>query len=334
MQYMFHGGNGNFKMMLEYAKRCRDIAETSDNLAIKALAHANLGRALQFAGDLGSSRTELESLMRIISQSQHGSIFLGYNPHYRSGVALARTLWLQGYPSQAVHHAREAVNASEAMGHSAALALALSGAGLIFLWIGDLDCAQDYADRSYALAESNAMGPVMAIGRCRKAEITIRRGNIRQGVDDLRAGLEPIHASRHEVVTTEFDMELALGLLSLGHAEDGLNLVNGAIDRVNRSGELFQMPELLRVKGKLLCAIPGTIRDEAEACFRQSFDLARSQGARAWELRTATDFAAFMTHTEHRESAKRLLQEAYSRFTEGFETTDLTMAADLLSNLA
>ena len=331
MQFMFHGRSGNFKKLLECAQRCRDVAESSDDLAIKALAHANLGRALQFAGDLGGSRTELDSLMRMLSQSQQGSIFLGYDPHYRSGIALARTLWLQGYPGQAVDHVRDAVKASEAMGHSAALALVLAGAASIFLWIGDIDSAQYYVDRSYSLAEANAMGPLMAIGRCRKAEVTIRRGEVRQGVDDLRAGLKPIHAARHELLTTEFNMELALGLLALGHAEDGLKLVNEAIDRVNGSGELFQMPELLRVRGKLLCAMPATSRDEAEGCFRESLDLARLQGARAWELRTATDFAAFMTDTKHRNSAKRLLEETYGSFTEGFETTDLKMAADLLT---
>ena len=334
MQFMFHGRSGNFKKLLECAQRCRDVAESSDDLAIKALAHANLGRALQFAGDLGGSRTELDSLMRMLSQSQQGSIFLGYDPHYRSGIALARTLWLQGYPGQAVDHVRDAVKASEAMGHSAALALVLAGAASIFLWIGDIDSAQYYVDRSYSLAEANAMGPLMAIGRCRKAEVTIRRGKVRQGVDDLRAGLKPIHAARHELLTTEFNMELALGLLALGHAEDGLHLVDEAIDRVNGSGELFQMPELLRVKGKLLCAMPATSRDEAEGCFRQSLDLARLQGARAWELRTATDFAAFVTDTEHRNSALRLLGETYGSFKEGFETTDLKMAADLLTRLA
>ena len=103
-------------------------------------------------------------------------------------------------------------------------------------------------------------------------------GNVRQGVDDLRAGLKPIHAARHELLTTEFNMELALGLLALGQAEEGLDLVNEAIDRVNGSGELFQMPELLRVKGKLL----GAVRRAAtrpKDCFRQSLDLARGQGA-------------------------------------------------------
>ncbi|MCS3980219.1 hypothetical protein R3F74_36050 [Bradyrhizobium japonicum] len=334
MQYIFHGRSGHFRILLDYAQRCHGLAERSGDLAIRTLAHSALGMALQFSGDLGGSRRELESLMGILSHAQQGSVLLGYDPHYRSIVALARTLWLHGYPDQAADRAREAVKASEAMGHSAALALVLAGAGTVFLWRGDLEAAQHYVDRSYSLAEANAMGPLMAIGRCRKAELTIRRGDVRQGVDDLRAGLKPIHAARHELLTTEFNMELALGLLTLGRAGDGLILVNDAIDRANGSGEMFQMPELLRVKGKLLSATPGASRDEAERCFQQSVNLARAQGARSWELRAATDLAALMADTERRDSAKRLLQDVYGQFSEGFETADLKLAANLLATLA
>jgi hypothetical protein len=157
MQYIFHGRSGHFRILLEYAQRCRDLAERSDDLAIKALAHSALGMAQQFSGDLGGSRTELEAVTKIILQSQQSSILLGYDPHYRSIVALARTLWLQGYPDQAAERISEAVNASEATGHSAALALVLAGAGTVSLWRGDLESAQHYIDRSYSLAEANGM---------------------------------------------------------------------------------------------------------------------------------------------------------------------------------
>jgi tetratricopeptide (TPR) repeat protein len=318
-------------MLLEYAERCRFLAETSHDPALKALAHSALGMALQFAGDLRGSRVELDSLMQILSHSQHGSILLGYDPHYRSGIALARTLWIQGYPDQAAERASETVKASEAMGHSAALALVLAGAGSVSLWRGDLDAAQRYVDRSYSLAEANGMGPLMAIGRCRQAELTIRRGNTTQGVDDLRAGLKPIHAARHELLTTEFSMELALGLLTLGRVNDGLDIVSETMDRVKESGELFQIPELLRVKGKLLFSVQSS--EEAERCLRESLDLARAQGAGAYELRAASDLAVLMADQGHRTEAGTLLREVYNRFTEGFETSDLKAASDLLSKL-
>ncbi len=73
--------------------------------------------------------------------------------------------------------------------------------------------------------------------------------------------------------------------------------------------------------------------DEAKRCFRESLDLAREQGAGSYELRTATDLAALIAAQGHREEAKTLLLQAYSRFTEGLETVDLRTAADLMSTL-
>ena len=65
----------------------------------------------------------------------------------------------------------------------------------------------------------------------------------------------------------------------------------------------------------------------------ESLDLARMQGAGSYELRTATDLAALLTDQRHRKEAKLLLRQVYGRFTEGFETADLKMAADLMSTL-
>lgn len=332
MQYIFHGRSGHFKILLEYAERCRTLSQRSDDLAIKALAHSARGMALQFSGDLRASRIELEAVTAIVLRSQQSSVLLGYDPHYRSIVALARTLWLQGYPDQAAARIKEAVQVSEATGHSAALALVFAGAATVSLWRGDLEAAQHYVDRSYSLAEANGMGPLMAIGRCRKAELTIRKGQVRRGIEDLQAGLKPIHAARHELLTTEFSMEVALGLLKLDRANEGLDIVNRTIDIVRESGELFQLPELLRVKGVLLRSM-GPLEEEAQRCLQDSIELARRQGAGSFELRATTDLAALLRDRGDHTHARELLQQVYGHFTEGFETKDLRAAADLIDTL-
>ena len=205
MEHYFHARKGDLKSALDCARRCGAIADASDDLAVKALAHAMLGRALQTNGELAASRAELDALMRIISQSNRGPMLLSYDPHYHSYIALARTLWLQGYPTQALELTHQGVEASEAMGHPAALALVLAGAASIFLLAGDLDAAQDHTDLSLSHAEANALGPLVAIGHSRKAELAILRGNNKVGVRDLQATLERLHAARHEVLTTEFN---------------------------------------------------------------------------------------------------------------------------------
>ena len=93
------------------------------------------------------------------------------------------------------------------------------------------------------------------------------------------------------------------------------------------------MPELLRVKAGLLRSTALDRIDEAEACLAQSLEFSRRQGARAWELRTATDLAALLVNQGHHAHGRSLLQPVFEQFTEGFDTTDLKAAEQLLAAL-
>lgn len=53
-----------------------------------------------------------------MARSQRTStIHLGFDHHNWVGAALARTLWLQGHPAQAVERARQTVNDAARMDH-------------------------------------------------------------------------------------------------------------------------------------------------------------------------------------------------------------------------
>jgi len=93
------------------------------------------------------------------------------------------------------------------------------------------------------------------------------------------------------------------------------------------------MPELLRVKGGILLSMPQPRGDDAEAHFMRSLELSRSQGARAWELRTGIDLAALLAGRGRRESARALLQPVFEQFAEGSDTADLNAAELLLGTL-
>jgi predicted ATPase len=97
---------------------------------------------------------------------------------------------------------------------------------------------------------------------------------------------------------------------------------------------MFYMPELLRVKAGLLPAMREPDVREAEICYRESLELSRRQGARAWELRTARDFAKFLADHGQTESGRTLLQSVYAEFSEGFDTADLKAAERLLATLS
>ena len=133
MLHMFHFRGGDFNTALHHAKRCRAVAGTIEDPAATALAHSILGRSLHLMGDHSVARVELEASLRNWLRTQRTTIYLAYDRHYRAGVALARTLWLQGYPAQAVERAHEAIRGAERIDHPASLAVVLAWAASVFL---------------------------------------------------------------------------------------------------------------------------------------------------------------------------------------------------------
>jgi hypothetical protein len=73
--------------------------------------------------------------------------------------------------------------------------------------------------------------------------------------------------------------------------------------------------------------------EEAEACFTQSLELSRQQGARAWELRSAIDLARLWGNRGKPERGRTLLQPILGQFAQGQDTADQMTAARLLAEL-
>ena len=334
MLHMFHFRAGDFNVALSFARRCRALAGSVEDPAALALAHSILGRSLLMMGDLGGARAELEALFETWSPSRHShTIYLVHDRHFRAGIALARTLWMQGHPAQAVERVREFVDGAKKTDHPASVTVLLAWAASIFFWTGDVASAEEHIEASLAIAESYSLGPLAAVGRARKAQFAIRFGNAGNGVAQLRASLAEIHAVRYELITTEFNISLAQGLAARGQHDEAMTLIDGAIGHVGSNGDTCYMPELLRVKAGLLQSKAQPF-DEVEACLMHSLELGRSQGARSWELRTASDLAVLLSGQGERQGAKAVLQRAYGQFTEGFDTADLRIAKRLLKELS
>src|ERR1700730_6770534 len=123
---MFHLRTGNFTAALQCAKRCSAaIATVEDSVAI-AVAHSILGISLHLCGDLADARPELEAALDGGPRSQQSTtVYLGFEGRILAKAILARNLWLQGHPDQAMERARQAVEEAAAMDHSLTLAIAL-----------------------------------------------------------------------------------------------------------------------------------------------------------------------------------------------------------------
>lgn len=331
---MFHLRTGNFATALQFAKRCSATAANLEDSAAIALAHAILGISLHLRGDLTEARAELEAALDRGPRSQRTTtIYLGFEGKILAKAILARNLWLQGYPDQAMERARQAVEEAAAMDHSLTLAIALIWAISVFLWAGELESAEESIDMLISRAEVHSMAPYLLVGRGFKSEVAIRQGDAKSGVEGLRTSLQKLHAAPYELLTTALNLSLVNGLSAIGQVDEAIALIGESLGQVEMNGDRLYLPELLRMKGSLLLQLSDRNRDEAEICFLQALELSRSQGARAWELRIAISMATLMAERGEISSARKFLQPVVAHFVEGLDTADVKTAEHLLPTL-
>lgn len=330
--HIFHERMGRFDAALGYAQQSLVVAEALGDAASIALANSLLGVSLHLAGEHRDALNMLEAAWHGPGTERISTVH-GFDHRNRAGISLARELWLQGRPADARLLARQTIVEAAQMDHPITLCIALIWAVAIDLWSGDLDGAEDNIDRFIAHANSRSMGPYLAVGRGVKGELAIRRGDAATGVETIRTCLRELHGAGYELLTTTFNIAMVQGLLALGQTGQAEHLIDDAIRLVEQSGDHLYMPELLRMKGRVLLSLPEPDAGDAETRFMQALDLSRRKGAKAWELRTAIDLARLLVERGRREEAKRLLQAALEGFAEGSDTADIRAANELLLTL-
>jgi tetratricopeptide (TPR) repeat protein len=167
--HMFHHRIGDFKATLHYARQSSAVSGAIAVPAAAALAHSLLGSSLHHSGDIAGARAELEAALQLgPGHARARTIYLDFEHYNYAGIALARTLWLQGYPVQAMERARASVEDAASKSHPVPLSRALVWAISVFLWAGDLASADAYTDRLIAHAESHSLGPYLAVAQVTK----------------------------------------------------------------------------------------------------------------------------------------------------------------------
>jgi predicted ATPase/DNA-binding winged helix-turn-helix (wHTH) protein len=331
---MFYLRTGKFRTALTYAERCSDLAGVLEDSVSTTLAHSLMGISLHLSGDLGRARTALEAAVRFGPRSDRTTTnYLGFDGRLLAGAILARALWLQGHPDQAIERALLTIEDAEGLDHPLTLSITLVWAVSVFLWVGDLARADQHIQRLFARAEPHSLGPYLAVGRGFQGELAIRRGDADGGIRSLRHSLTELHSAPYELLTTPLNIALVQGLAATRRFDEAFALIDETLQSVETNGDLCYMPELLRVKGNLVLAAPRSDADQAEICFTRSLELSRRQGALAWELRTAIDLAALLAARGEREHGQGILTPVFERFAERLNTADLDAAARLLSTL-
>jgi predicted ATPase len=149
----------------------------------------------------------------------------------------------------------------------------------------------------------------------------------------LQTALADLRVAGYELYSRLLNAALVDGLAKAGQLELAYSRVCEAVAWSESHGPSADLLELLRVKGETLIAMSPSDTRQGEACLQNSLDLARQQGALSMELRSGMSLARIWAENGQVDEALGLLAPIHSRFTEGFHTSDLVAAANLLDEL-
>ena len=129
---------------------------------------------------------------------------------------------------------------------------------------------------------------------------------------------------------------LAEALKKANRIEEGLEVLEEALEQAHSNGDRYYLSEIYRLKGELLLmsSIGKHPAAGAERCLHQAIETARKQKAKSLELRAAMSLSRLYRNRKQREKARELLAPVYGGFAEGFDTKDLREAKSMLEELA
>ncbi len=323
---------------LPFARQFLDLTATRGDSAMAStgaiLGRRIIGTSLHYLGDQTAARPHLEQVLSEYVRGDHRWRVLGsrLDQSTVTRATLARVLWVQGYPDQALKLADAAVSGAIADDHLMSILYVLVEAAIpLSLFAGDLASARRLLGMLLEQAPRAGFRIWSTLGRCFHAMLLAIGEERAAGVPKLVDAIQELQQTGFCAHLTVFLGALAETQAAAEMLGDGRRTVEQALEWGEGHGEKWFIPELLRIKSNILLLE----REDAEAaaCLRQAIDLSRRQGAGLLELRAATSLARLLLRQGEGDEALAILASIHSRFTEGFETSDLREAGELLQAL-
>ena len=307
-------GAGDYREVGEVARRIKRYAPDPDEPVAVLLSDRFLALSHHYLGQHAAAQPLAERVLHYPA----GNAYRQYIGHIPRAVSMrilqARTLWIQGACDQAVERAAEADAHAEGT-NPLALSQSLAMASIpIALWRGENDRARALLQRLRYHANRHSQAYWQSWARSYQQVLDAR-------ASDAGVAVAPVETLSG---VGELDMLCTLDVTAVSRV---------GVERANQGLVGWCASEILRTDAEM--ALRRAPRDvaSAERAFMRSLDVARSQAALSWELRSATSLARVWRDQGRREDAHRLLSGVHDRFDEGRATADLVAARALLLEL-
>ena len=324
-----------YQVGLNYGKECLSLAEEICDPLLTAIANWHLGFISFNLGNIKTSLDHLKPVTRLYKSGQFHRTFValrGSDAGISAMAYEALCLWILGYKDQANKIGQEVIDLANEINHPFSIADALCFAGC---WLSSLEYDTEklllYSTWLRDIALENNLAGWSGSGITFYGEALTRRGQIEEGINEIRKGIEnqlSVHV-RSTLICSQ--RSIAEALLTANQFDKGLDIIDEALELLNKTGEHLWEAELFRIQAQLLLEVGK--EKEAENSFKNSIDIAGKQEAKSFELRSTIGLANLWHKQGRQVEACQALKEITAWFTEGFSSIDYQNAKSLLHDL-
>ncbi|MGH7878770.1 MAG: ATP-binding protein, partial [Candidatus Binataceae bacterium] len=256
--WVFYTARAEHEVARELAQQCLRLAERTQDPISLLEAHHALGVTLTGLAEFATGLEHLDQVIGGYDPAEHGSLaFLyGQDPKVVCLSQAAWTLWIHGYPDQALGRNAEAVTLARKLVHPSSLAAALNFGGVVHQLCRDEGAVRECADASIALSTEQEFALWKPWGMMLRGWATTERGGLDEGIAQISEGVTAYRATGAEVMVPYFLGLLAEAYGKTGRTADGLSVLAEAQTVIDRGRERWWEAELYRLKGELTLVQP------------------------------------------------------------------------------
>ena len=330
-----HMVRGEMRAAKEMAAQVLELAEKTRDPRQLLWGHSHIALVAFHRGDLLLARERVEAAIAIYDREREP-------PRRDTGLDIGVVdlsyggwiLWHLGYADQALEMSHEARRLAEALSHPDSIAFAQGYQCDLRLVRGEIQAVQEMAGRQMVLCAEYGLATFLAAANLYLGWAMAAQGRGEEGIARIQECLATQRAAGFEMLRPHSLATLAEACLVANRFDDGLSALTEAMATAEDHEEYCHLPELYRLRGKLLLKKEDSNAGDAQRCFEQAMEIARKQSAKSFELRATTSLARLLASQGRRDEARTMLADIYNWFTEGFDTADLKDAKALLDELS
>ena len=316
----------------ELSEQCVRLGRETgrDEFMVEALVME--GYVQGYAGDFKRGREAMSQAVQIYRATDAGRYAYPtpQDPSVAALTMLALISLVQGDEADAVRHNEDALQTAEALKRPFDQAYAHCFAAMFENLRGDAARAAHHAGVTIGISQRHGFAGWLAAGAMQLGKAKAALGEAQEAIGLVGNTLPAWQGSGAETTSSYFLSGLAEGHRAAGQDEQALQAVAQGLDHAQRLGEHWYDAELHRLRGELL-ARSEHAREQAAAEFQRAIEVARSQGARLFELRAAISLARLPEPAAP--GTRDLLQQALASYPAAQDSSERRQAAALLDEL-